>query len=96
MDAAHPWTLRLQRLRGTVDHDGIERITTQAIFDRLDGPQKARTPATCSTLARLMQDQGWSPVRVRGLTRGGFREQVRGYARDTLPNRRPRPNIASP
>ena len=74
----HPWTLRLQRLRGTVDHNGVERVTTQAVFDVLEVPQSARTPAACSTLARLMRDHGWSAVRVRGLTRGGFREQVRG------------------
>jgi hypothetical protein len=25
---------------------------------------------------------GWTAVRVHGLTRGGYTEQVRGYARD--------------
>ena len=26
--------------------------------------------------------RGWTPVRVRDLTRGGYKEQVRGYCRD--------------
>ena len=34
---------------------------------------------------------GWTAVRVRDLTRGGYKEQVRGYCRDshhsTAPNR---------
>jgi hypothetical protein len=27
---------------------------------------------------------GWTAVRVRGLTRGGYLEQVRGYCRQPL------------
>jgi len=30
-----------------------------------------------------MAELGWTAVRVRDLTRGGYKEQVRGYARDT-------------
>ena len=29
---AHPWALRLQRVRGSADQDGIERVTTQAVI----------------------------------------------------------------
>jgi hypothetical protein len=86
---AHPWLPRLQRLHGRVDYDGVERITTQAVFDELEVPQKARTPAACSTLARLMRSLGWTAVRVRDLTRGGFKDQARGYARE-VPRSRPR------
>lgn len=32
-------------------------------------------------LAKLMGELGWTAVRVRGLTRGGYLEQVRGFAR---------------
>ena len=85
---AHPWAARLHSLRGRVDHDGVERITTQAVFDALEVPQDRRTSAACLALARVMRSLGWTSVRVRGLTRGGYREQVRGYARDTSPGRR--------
>ena len=39
-----------------------------------------------------MAELGWTAVRVRDLTRGGYKEQVRGYCRDarcraTVPNR---------
>lgn len=84
---AHPWVARLERLRGTVGHDGVERITTQAVFDVLEVPQRARTAAASSTLARLMRGMGWTPMRTRSLTRGGFNDQVRGYAREA-PHRR--------
>jgi hypothetical protein len=29
----------------------------------------------------LMAELGWTAVRVRDLTRGGYKEQVRGYVR---------------
>ena len=77
----HPWEDRLRGLRGTTGYDGVERVTTQAVLDRLEIPQRARNSATYLELARTMRALGWSPIRVRGLTRGGFREQVRGYAR---------------
>jgi len=79
---AEPWRLRLERLRGKVGDDGIERVTTQNIFDMLEVPQRSRGAGACRRLAKLMTQLGWSAVRVRGLTRGGYREQVRGYCRD--------------
>jgi hypothetical protein len=79
---ADPWALPLGRLRGAVGPDGIERMTTQAVFDCLEVPQHGRTAGACRRLARIMVELGWTPVRVRGLTRGGYLEQVRGYCRD--------------
>jgi len=77
-----PWQLRLERLRGTVGDDGIERISTQAVFDILEIPQRSRGAGACRRLSAVMRDLGWTPVRVRDLTCGGYREQVRGYCRD--------------
>ncbi len=79
---AEPWRLRLQRVRGKVGDDGIERISTQALFDHLEVLQRSRGAGACRRLAQVMRDLGWTPVRVRDLTRGGYREQVRGYCRD--------------
>ena len=79
---ADPWRLPLERLRGKVGDDGIERITTQTVFDVLEIPQRNRGAAPCRRLAKLMTQLGWTAVRVRGLTRGSYREQVRGYCRD--------------
>jgi hypothetical protein len=76
-----PWRLPLERLRGKVDPDGVERITTQAVFDALDLPQAQRTTGACRRLAAVMRELGWTALRVRGLTRGGYLEQVRGYCR---------------
>jgi hypothetical protein len=77
-----PWRLGLERLRGEIGDDGAERVTTQAAFDILEIPQRSRSAGACRRLAKLMTELGWTAVRVRGLTRGGYREQVRGYCRD--------------
>ena len=79
---ADPWRLRLERVHGKIGDDGIERITTRLLFDILEVPQRSRGAGACRRLAKLMAELGWTAVRVRGLTRGGYLEQVRGYARD--------------
>jgi hypothetical protein len=76
-----PWRLRLERLRGKIDFDGLERISTQNVMDVLEVPQRQRTAGAYRHLAKLMTELGWSAVRVRDLTRGGYKEQVRGYTR---------------
>jgi hypothetical protein len=76
-----PWRFTLERLKGTAGDDGIERVTTQLLFDVLGVPQVARGAGACRRLAKLMAELGWTAVRVRGLTRGGYLEQVRGYCR---------------
>jgi hypothetical protein len=79
---ADPWRLPLERLHGRIGDDGIERITTQSVFDVLEVSQRSRGAGACRRLAKLMTALGWTAVRVRGLTRGGYLEQVRGYCRD--------------
>jgi hypothetical protein len=81
---ADPWRLALERLHGRIGDDGIERITTQLLFDILEVPQRSRGAGACRRLAKLMAELGWTAVRVRGLTRGGYLEQVRGYCREPL------------
>ena len=77
------WRLPLERVRGKVGDDGIERVTTQMLFDIIEVPQRSRGAGACRRLAKLMAELGWTAVRVRDLTRGGYKEQVRGYCRDT-------------
>jgi hypothetical protein len=79
---ADPWRLLLERLRGKVGDDNVERIGTQAIFDILGIPQRNRGTGACKRLARLMRELGWSPIQARGLNQKGLLEQIRGYARD--------------
>jgi hypothetical protein len=74
--------LRLERVRGTTGFDGLERISTQNLMDILGVPQRQRTAGSYRHLATLMAELGWTAVRVRDLTRGGYKEQVRGYVRD--------------
>jgi hypothetical protein len=79
---ADPWLAPLQRVRGKVEFDGLERVSSQSLLDMLEVPQRSRTTGTYRRLAKLMAELGWTAVRVRDLTRGGYKEQVRGYVRD--------------
>jgi hypothetical protein len=79
---ADPWLAPLQRVRGKVEFDGLERVSSQSLLDMLEVPQRGRTAGTYRRLAKLMAQLGWTAVRVRDLTRGGYKEQVRGYVRD--------------
>jgi hypothetical protein len=86
-----PWRLRLERVRGKIDFDGIERVTTQMLLDVLEVPQRKRRAGTYRHLSKLMVELGWTAVRVRARTRADYLEQVRGYCRDarcrsTVPN----------
>jgi hypothetical protein len=77
-----PWRLRLEGIRGKVGYDGVERISTQTVFDVLEVPQRGRNAAVCRRLAKLMRELGWTPIKARGMTQSGFKDQVRGWARD--------------
>ena len=77
-----PWRLPLERMRGQIDFDGLERVTSQKILDLLEIPQRSRRAPVFRRVAKLMAELGWTAVRVRDLTRGGYKEQVRGYCRD--------------
>ena len=78
---ADPWLAPLQRVRGKVEFDGQERVSSQTVLDVLEVPQRQRTAGTFRRLAKLMAELGWTAVRVRDLNRGGYTEQVRGYVR---------------
>jgi hypothetical protein len=84
-----PWRVTLERVRGKIDFfDKLERISSQTLLDLLEVPQRNRTAGMFRRLARVMAELGWTAVRVRDLTRGGYLEQVRGYCRDAR-NRQP-------
>jgi hypothetical protein len=72
----------LGKVEGQIGDDGIERIPTQAALDVLQIPQRNRRTGAYKRLAAVMAMLGWTAVRVKGMTRGGYLEQVRGFARD--------------
>jgi hypothetical protein len=81
-ETTDPWRLTLERVRGEVDfYDRLERVSSQTLLDLLEVPQCSRTAGTYRRLAKVMAELGWTAVRVRDLTRGGYKEQVRGYCR---------------
>ena len=57
--------------------------TTQALFDDLEVPQRGRNAGACRHLAKLMRELVGRSMKTRSLAQSGFRDQVRGYARDT-------------
>jgi hypothetical protein len=75
------WTAPLQTIRGQIGHDGLERISTDAVFEQIDIPRLKRTPEAAKRLKLLMVDLGWTPVRSRHVTSRGRAARVRGYAR---------------
>ena len=86
-----PWRLPLERVRGKTGYDGLERVSSQTLLDILEVPQRSRTAGTYRHLAKIMGELGWTAVRLRDLTRGGYKEHVRGYCRtarcrSTVPN----------
>jgi hypothetical protein len=89
-ETVDPWRVTLERVQGKVDFsDRLERISSQTLLDLLEVPQRQRSAGTYRRLAKVMTELGWTAVRVRDLTRGGYREQIRGYCRDArnrLPN----------
>jgi hypothetical protein len=81
-EAPDPWRLTLERVRGKIDfYDRLERISSQTLLDLLEVPQSNRTAGTFRRLSKVMAELGWTAIRVRDLTRGGYREQIRGYCR---------------
>jgi hypothetical protein len=78
---ADPWRLRLERARGKIGDDGVERVSTQSLFDLLELPQRGRNAAAARRLAKIMRELDWHAIKARGMTPGGFTDQVRGYAR---------------
>ena len=38
-----PWLAPLQRVRGKVEFDGLERVSSQTLLDMLEVPQRSRT-----------------------------------------------------
>jgi hypothetical protein len=78
---ADSWYIRLEAAGGKLGDDSVERISTQTLFDLLAVPQRGRTAAAGRRLAKIMRELGWTSVKARGLTPGGFKDQVQGYAR---------------
>ena len=82
-ESVDPWRLTLERVRGKVDfYDGLQRVSPQTLLDLLEVPQRNRTAGTFQRVSKIMAELGWTAVRIRDLTRGGYKEQVRGYCRD--------------
>jgi hypothetical protein len=91
-----PWRFTLERVRGKIDFfDELERISSQTLLDLLEVPQRSRTAGVFRRLAKVMTGIGWTAVRVRDLTRGGYKEQVRGYCREANVDRANARNAAA-
>jgi hypothetical protein len=95
-----PWLDALRNVCGQVGRDGVERISTEGLFDLLELPAARRKLPAQKRLSKVMRELNWSAIRMRNFNRGGYREQVRGYARavERKPLRRadPRPRSRAP
>jgi hypothetical protein len=84
INSADPWLEILQAIRGHVGAEGVERISTENLYDALSTPRFQRTPEASKRLKALMQGLGWTPVRARLFTSRGNLARARGYARICL------------
>src|SRR5262249_16222257 len=57
-----PWYAPTSRLKGRVDWDGWEYITSQQIMDALEVPMHARRGGLFRRLTKLMREHGWEPI----------------------------------
>ena len=48
-----PWLAPLQRVRGKVEFDGMERVSSQTLLDVVAVPQRSRTAGTYRRLAKV-------------------------------------------
>jgi hypothetical protein len=89
-----PWFALTSRLKGRVDWDGVEHITSREILDALGVGVNDKRAALYRRLTKLMSAHGWSPIRIRlnGVNGGGVTERVRGYQRKT--NRLPHAQVS--
>lgn len=76
-----PWQGRLAVLRGQKGSDGVERVSTEAVFDHLNLKPVQRTPEAGKRIKAVMCGLGWTWVRARHVTATGSVGRVRGYAR---------------
>ena len=80
-----PWYAPTSRLKGRVDWDGCEYITSQHCLDALEVPMHARSGAVFRRLTAILRNHGWEPIRIKlnGVDGGGVTERVRGYQKKT-------------
>ena len=72
--------LALEHIEGRVGSDGVEKISSEMVFEWLGVEPFARS-AVGERLRGLMVRRGWVPVRARHATSKGHAARVRGYAR---------------
>lgn len=78
---SHPWRPVLEKLRGRIGSDKVERIATEKLFDALGLMRHERTPEAAKQVKNLMVELGWTAVRTMDVTSRGRASRVRGYAR---------------
>ena len=74
--------LRRHRSRpdaGAADGEAVRAVAQWRRRRRVPQAGRQRLLLQMWPVAKLMAELGWTAVRVRGLTRGGYLEQVRGY-----------------
>jgi hypothetical protein len=82
-------------LKGRVDWDGREYITSQQCLDALEVPMHARNGGLFRRLTRQMRAHNWEPIRIKrgGVDGSAVTDRTHGYRRKT--NRLPYLHISN-
>ena len=75
------WCSRLRAVRGAKGTDGVERVSTEKVYDTLELHPFERTPEAGKRVRAIMIALDWTPIRSRCVTSKGHAARVRGYAR---------------
>src|SRR4029077_447155 len=89
-----PWFAPTSRLKGRVDWDSYEYITSQECLDALEVPMHARNVGLFRRLTRLLRAHNWEPIRIKrgGVDGSAVPDRTRGYRRKT--DQLPYPHIS--
>jgi hypothetical protein len=63
----------------SIDRDGVERVSSEEVFDGIGLAHIERTPEAAKRIAASTKQIGWTATRAWFLTNRGNRARVRGY-----------------
>ena len=75
------WVEQLRNIKGCVDEDNVERVSTVFLMEYLGVPPYKRLSLSKRLQKVMVNSLGWQPTRVFGLNERSYKEQLRGFAR---------------
>jgi hypothetical protein len=81
IESPDEWIEILRNVKGRIDDDNVERISSLFLFEYLDVKPHERLSQSQRLKQAMCNALGWQQTRVFHLNERSWREQIRGYAR---------------